>query len=202
MSKYSNTPETELVSFLIEHYQTEADDESGYFDRVETIEPEAHYDYYGNRGAADLYVETISEYNGKEYSEGHLFEVKSERAIKEANGAGDIIRQFNKMVRYFFQDQTRDHPGDIFYELTFIPTPKTVEHVKRNRHLYQQIDDVENDKKVLFRTPEGRNAPGIPFVDRFDTVEESLSFSNMGECARAAEIDPDIIDSVRSKFDE
>lgn len=133
MSGYSNAPGSELVSYIIEYYENSDSEE------VVTAEPEAHYDHYGNRGAADLYIETRSEVDGNEYSQGYVYEVKSERAVKEANGAGDIIRQFNRMARYFFQDQSRGHPGMVHYELSFLPTPVTLRHVEKNKTLYQNV---------------------------------------------------------------
>lgn len=201
MSKFSDTPESKLVSHLIGSHQDNVADR-GYYDRMVRVEPEAHYNYYGDRGVADLYVELAGSIDGREFTEGTVYEVKSEHAVKEANGAGDIIRQFNRMSRYFFQDETWDHPGDVTYELTFIPTPATIQHVEENKELYKQVSDIEENKVVLFRTPDDTRGPGIPFMDDFDTVSECLAYSNGGECARAGGVDQEIIDAVRDTIGE
>lgn len=128
--------EDDLTEGLIEDYQSR--------DHIQIIEPEAHYDHYGHRGWPDLFAvflrpaEALFEY--------HLIEVKSEHAVKTATGANEIIRQFNQMRRYFYEDD-RHHVAlpefefqevVLVFELAFIPTDHTILHIFDNKRIYTE----------------------------------------------------------------
>lgn len=112
-------------------------------DIVEIIEPEAHYHHYGWRGVPDLYIVFQ---RPSSLWEQHLYEIKSEYAVKAATGANEIIRQFNQMRRWFFEDDERyvREPRfdfeDVFlhFELVFIPTEYTILHIFDNKELYNE----------------------------------------------------------------
>jgi hypothetical protein len=185
---YSSTGESELVSYLID-YHTNNSGGDGFANELKTVEPEAHYNHYGDRGVADLYVETVEQAETREYYHGHLYEVKSEHAVEQANGAGGIIRQFKRMKKYFFQDDSWRHPDTITYELVFLPTKRTLQHLTANKAMYQQLEDrssYEDASSVFMRAPDGDMAPGIPFWSaEFDTVSKNLVYTRP-DYARAA----------------
>lgn len=93
--------------------------------------PEAHYNHFGNRGAVDLYV-TAGE------MEGHVYEIKSTSAVREATGANEILRQFNKMRKYFFDGSQHDPPTySITFELCFTPSDTNFRHIAENADMYR-----------------------------------------------------------------
>jgi hypothetical protein len=198
VDEFSNTSESALVSDLIEREQKRATD-SGNLTLL-TAEPEAHYDHYGNRGYADLYFETKHEESNSVYFEHDLYEIKSEHAVMQANGAGEIIRQFKRMRRYFFQDESREKRGPAAYLLCFIPTPITLHHVEENKNLYKQIVSEPGNfpvSSVLFRGPGvKRNQPGLPFTQWYDSVGHNLALSRPG-LARRAGVDIQTIHGVK-----
>lgn len=115
---------------------------------IETIEPEAFYNDYGMRGYPDLYVQFNRPADG--LIESHLIEVKSEYAVKSATGANEIIRQFNKMRRHFYEDNDRPVPFPQFeweevvlvFELAFIPSEYTLLHLLDNREMYNEAINI------------------------------------------------------------
>lgn len=128
--------EDDLTKSLIKHHQDR--------DHVRIIEPEAHYDHYGKQGWPDLYV--VFNRIPENLIEHHLIEVKSEHAVRQATGANEIIRQFNQMRWYFFEDdrrnvhQPRSEYEDVVlvFELTFIPTEYNILHLFDNKEIYNQ----------------------------------------------------------------
>lgn len=146
--------EDDLTEVLIQRYQDR--------DIVHIIEPEAHYDHYGHRGWPDLFV--VFERAPEGLIEHHLIEVKSEYAVKSATGANEIIRQFNQMRRYFFDDERHNlYPMDhdyqeivIDFELTFIPTPYTIQHLHNYAEMYNQaISATSPDRFDLLPSDQG-----------------------------------------------
>lgn len=114
------------------------------------FEPEAHYNYYGDRGVADLHVRRKeTESYGRPYINDDVYEVKSAAAVEAATGANEIIRQFNKMRRYFYKDESRYKPSTTSFELVFIVEKETVKHVAENITLYQVSDDQKLCKCVM-----------------------------------------------------
>jgi hypothetical protein len=201
---YSSTGESELVSHLIEGHQDNLDGDFG-ADELAIVEPEAHYNHYGDRGAADLYVEEVEHTNRGDIRRGYLYEVKSAHAVREANGAGDIIRQFNKMQRYFFQDESWTHPNRVQYELVFLPTPTTVGHVAANETMYEQLDDKdpqEDSSMVVFRAPDELPHPGHAYLNSpYDDVRKNL-VSTRDDYARAAGVEAEVFHEVGRDFHE
>lgn len=128
--------EDDLTEGLIENYQKR--------DHIRIIEPEAHYDHYGHRGWPDLFAVFLRPDEG--LVEYHLIEVKSEYAVKAATGANEIIRQFNQMRRYFYEDdrhhvmlpEFESREIVLVFELTFIPTEHTVSHIFSNKRMYTE----------------------------------------------------------------
>jgi len=130
MGEYS---EDDLVNALIEKSRP---------GDVELI-PEAHYNYYGDRGVVDLV-----EYD-REYDFVELTEVKSESALNnEETGANSILRQFNRMRKYFFKDESWDPLYEktdsartlahIRFNLEFVASEKTIQHLVNNQAMYRQ----------------------------------------------------------------
>lgn len=133
-------------------------------DHIVKSEPEAHYDHYGNRGAADLYLIRSADDTTDTYST--VYEVKGNAAVREATGANEIIRQYNRMRQYFFQDEDRTVTDHCSFELCFVVSEKTVNHVCENFAMYQSAnsthlnplksmqDSISNDERVCFRLPD------------------------------------------------
>ena len=139
------------------------------------IYPEARYNHYGDRGVADLYLETVDNV-GNTY--GHLLELKSESAVREATGANEIIRQYNKMREFFFPGSSHRPPNsEITIELCFSPSEYNLRHVADNADLYsaaveQTISNLGTDRTstmVSFRPPNPEHIiPIIMFRKEFD----------------------------------
>ena len=129
--------EDELANALIEsHRETEEKlreiDGSSLKHRVY---PEAHYNHYGTRGVADLYLTEGS-------SSGHLYELKSESAIRQDTGANAVIRQFNKMGEYFFEGSDHSVPKNyLTFELCFTPSEFAIRHLAENGGLYSSLPE-------------------------------------------------------------
>lgn len=107
------------------------------------VETEKHYNHYGNRGVADLFCRRVWD-SGVESD--HVYEFKSDAAIEGSTGANEIIRQFNKMCKFFYKDDEIDLPkttawsfADVTFELCFNPTPLALEHVIDNLEIYQTV---------------------------------------------------------------
>ncbi|WP_336345311.1 hypothetical protein [Halalkalicoccus ordinarius] len=126
--------EDDLTNGLIRHYEAK--------DVVDILEPEASYRNSGRRGVPDLYV--VFYQPGEALIEAHLIEVKSEHAVRSVTGANAIIRQFNKMRRYFYSSNERGPPTPefefdevmLFFELAFIPSEYNFTHLLKNAPMY------------------------------------------------------------------
>lgn len=129
--------EDELVNSLIQRHlerQERIKDRDPDADDAEAY-PEAHYNHYGNRGVADLYL-TIGNW------EGRLFEIKSESAVRNSTGANEIIRQFNKMREYFFKGSDHEVPSSqLGFELCFTASEHNIRHIAENADMYSSIVD-------------------------------------------------------------
>lgn len=136
------TTEDELTNALIQYHKrsNERLNESGDETYELSIAAEEHYNHYGDRGVVDLFV-----------SEGewqdHLYELKSEHAVREATGANEIIRQFNKMRKFFYEGTDHFPAEDVQFELCFTPSDLTFEHLAENADMYASV--VQNDKSGL-----------------------------------------------------
>lgn len=135
--------EDELANALIESFR----DDNHKVD----IEVEAHYNHYGDRGVADLFVRDrhkTSDGSWPVVSE-QVYELKSDVAIESVTGANEIIRQFNRMRRYFFKDEDRHKKGadwsQTTFELCFLPTETALLHVWDNREQYRSCLEKDHD---------------------------------------------------------
>lgn len=184
MAKYSNTSEDAMVNRLIEHHRGNVTPKGELgSDKIPVLQPEAHYNYYGDRGVVDLYVvEKFSDEGRYDWTQGTLYEVKSNSALDNVSGANEIVRQFNRMQKYFYEDESWRRPKIIHYELCFIPSPETLEHVSNNQEIYRQlIHDTEKSKaSVMFRTPDGSIDPANPMIEFVETVPQSVLHSQPG----------------------
>lgn len=155
--------EDKLVNAIIQDYKGWS---SLYDEQI--FEPEAHYNHYGTRGVADLFIKEIEIVDGTKYEYDNLVEVKSGFSVSQATGANEIVRQFNKMRRNFYLDEDRDEPDAIKMELAFTIEPETVKHVADNLNIYTSV--VENDvytptkaeecrEVVAFRSTDNDEAP-------------------------------------------
>jgi len=143
--------EDELTSTLIDYFKqsTKELEEMDDLSIELNISLEASYNHYGNRGFVDLYAE--QQYpNG--YTNGYVFELKSESAVKQATGANEIIRQFNKMREYFFQGGSYSVPNKLNFELCFTPTEYNIRHICKNINMYQ----TSTGEKLIPSNPEDR----------------------------------------------
>lgn len=159
--------EDEMVNAIISYHNN--------LDRLDEVdfEPEAHYNNYGDRGVADLYMIQV-ENSERSVREGKVFEVKADKAIQEAKGANDILRQYNRMRRNFFEDETRRMPDYARFELCFVISETTVKHVAENFEMYMSADQsylnpsmepgVMNDERVVFRLPDPNNYVPAPII--------------------------------------
>lgn len=191
--------EDELATAAVEHFEAAFDDPD-----VRLEEP---YDHYGNRGAVDVYVRT----RPPERVE-YLAELKADPAVRVASGANEILRQYRRMERYFYEDDAhdlrtrlgRDGPG-LHLLLLFAPTPRCVEHVFENRRLYGSIDPeltiggVPAVRKVAFLVNlDAAAAGGLGFLSVNDDVAvDSDAFrravpegSRLADAFREADVEP------------
>ena len=192
--------EDELATALIEHFEAAFDD------------PEVHleepYDHYGNRGVVDVYART-----SPPERVSYLAELKADPAVRMASGANEILRQYRRMERYFYADEThdlrtrlgRDGPG-LHLLLLFAPTKRCVEHVFANRRLYGSIDPdlavdgVAAERKVAFLVNlDAAQTGGLGFLSVNGEVEiDDPAFrravpteSRLADAFREAEIESD-----------
>jgi len=103
--------------------------------------PEVHYNHYGSRGVVDL-VEEVQIAEG-ESPEIVIFEFKSESAVRNATGANEIIRQFNRHKRSFFKGSRFNKVKyvDVSFELAFYATDFNLQHIQSNADLYRSVED-------------------------------------------------------------
>lgn len=142
---------------------------------VEIIEPEAFYNDYGMRGYPDLHLQFNRPADG--LIESHLIEVKSEYAVDSATGANEIIRQFNKMRRHFYEDDDRQIPFPSYewedvvlvFELAFIPSEYTLLHLLDNKEMYNEAINISDP--TYSKLPNNQTNNGI-----HSGVEVDLTF--------------------------
>jgi len=129
------------------------------------IHLEVSYNHYGESGVVDLVMENY---------DIHIIELKSDAAIKEATGANEIIRQFNRHRKYFFEGSTHSPRDNTTFELCFAPTPTCLKHIIDNWSLYATVLTNEPTdmqiKRLLsiitIRPPDPNNiTPLHPFVE-------------------------------------
>ncbi len=170
--------EDELANAIIQRANKRAQEfkEQGDSDADVNTYIEAHYNHYGNRGVADLYVDTSG-------WQGHVYELKSQSAVEEATGANKILRQFNKMRKYFFEGSDHSVPSsEVKFELCFTPTERNAKHLIENAEMYASAvenditnlrEDIRVGSQVCFRLPDPENiTPILMFSPRFDFREK------------------------------
>jgi len=134
----------------------ESSTDRDYYNRE--VQPEVHYNHYGSRGVVDL-VEVL------QFAEGEtpsitVYEFKSESAVRNATGANEIIRQFNRHKRSFFKGSRYNEVKyvDVSFELAFYATDFNFRHIQSNADLYRSVEENggfgENTAFVSVRHPE------------------------------------------------
>lgn len=150
--------EDQLTKKLIEKAtNTDEDDRNSDFETE--IVPEKHYNYYGTRGIADLYIRTIQKYGAETYQDDTVIEVKT-----HLENANEVVRQFNKMKRFFYKDPANQKPSErITFKLVILANESNLKHVLENEAIYKEAIN-RNDKVssiILFKHPENIEAAPI-----------------------------------------
>jgi hypothetical protein len=147
----SQHPHDKLVSQIIDEYKNKY---SSDFSEINKLETEAHYNYYGSRGVADLFVDRT--FSG--VRQAKLFEVKT----APSDTASEIIRQFKRMNSNFFRDEQRPNKNKYYnsrrtdefdYEiisfLVFSMNDENIRHLKENRSLYQNLGSSDIRRNIM-----------------------------------------------------
>lgn len=156
--------EDDLAKSIVAHFEAVYDDPE--------LNLEEPYGGDGGRGVADAYVRVHTP-----VPEDFLVELKSDAAIRHATGANEILRQFRRMERYFYDDGShgirpklaRDGCG-VHLLLLFAPTPTCIRHVADNRALYASVDEelqlngVPAERKVAFLVGLDDAPPDLGFL--------------------------------------
>jgi len=132
------------------------------------ITPEAHYNHYGTRGVADLHIHRKIPRAVGYKTESHIYEVKS-----NPKNANEVVRQFNKMSRFFYKDQRHKRPDKIKFELTFVADNSNLKHVYDNKEIYRSVAE-ESGNLLTFRHPDNMT-PVVVFTDNFEIGHEKWS---------------------------
>lgn len=195
--------EDEIVNSLIQwHREGERlSRELGESDGGVEIFPEAHYNHYGNRGVVDLYTITGG-------WDGHVYEVKSEFAVKNSTGANEILRQYNRTREFFPEGSSCPMPtSKLNFELCFSPAEYNARHVIDNADIYAEAaksnisknSEIDIGNRICFRLPDPDNiTPFLMFSNRFDFRE----LIRRGRFLSYAEGNRDLFDRIRPAFDQ
>jgi len=148
----SQHPHDKLVSQIIDGYTNSSS--SAVEVEINKLETEAHYNYYGSRGVADLFVDRT--FAG--VRQAKLFEVKT----APSDTASEIIRQFKRMNSNFFRDEQRPNKnkyynsrrrGEFDYEivsfLVFSMTDENVRHLEENGSLYRNLGSSDFLRNIM-----------------------------------------------------
>lgn len=141
------------------------------------IYPEQHYQHFGWRGIADLFVDSLV------WDE--VYEIKSDFAVKSASGANEIIRQASKMSKYFFKDDFHDISGlTVYYYLIFELSERTLNHLVKNVYMYaewagkEEVPDevaMNESLSVLVASARGEELYKLPlFGPNYDFRKEGV----------------------------
>lgn len=137
--KTQNIKEDDLTNAIIKQVKSlEIYDET-------VTEPEAHYNYYGTRGVADLYTRKVEKGKARD----RLFEIKA-----NPGNANEVVRQFQRMKKFFYRDKDRVKPEKVTYELCFTATPGNRRHVNKNFEMYQSLAENNSNVVITFRHPD------------------------------------------------
>lgn len=154
--------EDDLVSYLIEFDQPSDIDERDFDECEYTAHPEQHYDHYGNRGSVDLFTRFEGHDDGRITLRDAIYEVKADTAIEQSTGANEIIRQYNKHREYFYTGTDFRDPDRARFELVFIPTPTTIQHLIENASIYAAVNDTQIHERDYWREGITLREPGCP----------------------------------------
>jgi len=154
--------------------------ESDLYDRI-NADYEKHYNHYGSRGVADLYVQQFED----DWRRDTVYEIKADPAIRAATGANEIIRQFNRMCKYFYAGIEEAYPprGSTTpsAELTFVASELSFEHLKDNFSIYESIHGESVDAAVgsvetgvAIRSPGDETSPFFFFHDELGVKGDPL----------------------------
>jgi len=158
MTERTRITEDELANSIIDGF------EDG--DADQPWASEVPYNHYGDRGVVDL-VHRFDTGPGRDQLT--VFELKSEYAVEQAGGASEILRQFNRHRRYFFDgsDYTRSDYFGVRFELAFTATQSNHEHVRENWEQYQTVLEsglLGESTAVTLRSP-ATTVPVLYFED-------------------------------------
>lgn len=145
--------EDKITNALIETFKSREESDINPHYKVEAS-PEVHYNYYGSRGVVDLFVRDYEIENCP--PNDHVFEIKS--TPKSAN---EVIRQFKRMEKTFYMDESRSEGDRVIFELCFTPKEENLRHVAENFEMYHSLlkNFRENGYKVnvTMRHPDDTN---------------------------------------------
>lgn len=140
--------EDKLTKSLVNNYKTETE----LWDK-RIVNPEEHYNHYGDRGAADLFVRQIEKRYTGHHLEDHIYEIKAD--VEDIDRCNPVIRQFKRMVKYFYKGTSHSEPDRATFELTFIPNESTILHVLENLDIYREVQQSgQHTSQIAFRHPE------------------------------------------------
>jgi len=171
----------------------------GLYDRVELFY-EKHYNHYGSRGFADLYTQSFE----GAWRADKVYEVKGDAAIRNATGANEIVRQFNRMCKYFYAGVEHSYPprGSVTpsAELTFIASELAFEHINDNYEIYKSLQGRTIDAAVgtvecgvTIRSLGEYTPPFIAFHDEFGLRGDTFSVRNNSEVIEDAGLDKSVV---------
>lgn len=162
---------------------------------------EKHYNHYGSRGVADLYTQQCE----GDWREDTVYEIKADPAIREATGANEIVRQFNRMCKYFYAGVQESYPpkGSTTprAELTFVASETAFEHVIENYQIYQslhrgEVDAVvgELETSVAIRSLGEETAPFILFHDELGVTGNPLDCKQNRRILNESGVDKSVVE--------
>ncbi|TKX35135.1 hypothetical protein EXE51_15790 [Halorubrum sp. CGM5_25_10-8B] len=173
--------EDQMVSHLIDLTSPSEIDHEDYTDIEFNATPEAHYNHYGDRGAVDLHTRLVGQReDGSERIRDYIFEVKADAAIREATGANEIIRQWNHQRKYFYKDESKRIPDEASFQLVFLPSRLSVQHLVENHEMYEAaqgrdlcepLDGYDLREQILFRSTKGGHSPVLPFTQTYSIAD-------------------------------
>lgn len=128
--------------------------------------------------------------------------------MRNATGANEVIRQFNRMREYFFEGSDYPRPtANLIFELCFTPTEYNAEHIIKNADLYSattntnlsSIPSIEVKRAICFRLPDPENiTPLLMFSNTFDFRD----LLNRGEFEAYAQGNPALYRQISSVFQD
>jgi len=135
------------------------------------IEPEAHYNHFGNRGSLDLFIKSFHETLENDWFEHELYELKS-----ELNNANKVIRQANRHKKYFYKDDSRQKPRSeihrpqIKWYLVILANRSNYKHIIEYYDMYETLK--QNNWKIYFGHPDIEARVPVFYGNRCSIVEK------------------------------